>query len=137
MKVIVCAGGSGGHIYPALAIIHKIKEKEPKSGILYIGTTDRMEKDLIPSLGIKYEGIPMKGINRKNIFKNIGVFVCYQKAIKKAQNLIKEFQPDIVIGVGGYITAPVIMAAKKQKCKILIHEQNLIPGISNSVYWKS
>ncbi len=136
MKVIVCAGGSGGHIYPALAIINKINEKEPKSDILYIGTTDRMEKDLIPSLGIKYEGIPMKGINRKNLIKNIGVFVCYQKAIKKAQKIIREFQPDIVIGVGGYITAPVVIAAKRQKCRILIHEQNLIPGISNKLIAK-
>lgn len=136
MKVIVCAGGSGGHIYPALAIINKIKEKEPKTDILYIGTTDRMEKDLIPSLGIKYEGIPMKGINRKSMIKNAGVFICYQKAIKKAYQIIKEFQPDIVIGVGGYITAPVIIAAKKLKRKILIHEQNLIPGISNKLIAK-
>lgn len=136
MKVIVCAGGSGGHIYPALAIINKIKEKEPESDILYIGTTDRMEKDLIPSLGIKYEGIPMKGINRKNIIKNINVFICYQKAIKKASQIIKKFQPDIVIGVGGYITAPVIIASKRLKCKILIHEQNLIPGVSNKLVAK-
>lgn len=136
MKVIVCAGGSGGHIYPALAIINKIKAKEPKSDILYIGTTDRMEKDLIPSLGIKYEGIPMMGMNRKNIVKNVNVFICYQKAIKKAYQIIKEFQPDIVIGVGGYITAPVIIAAKRLRCKILIHEQNLIPGLTNKLIAK-
>lgn len=136
MKVIVCAGGSGGHIYPALAIINKIKEKEPESDILYIGTTDRMEKDLIPSLGIPYEGIMMKGLNRKNLLKNADVFVCFQKAIKKAYQIIKKFQPDIVIGVGGYITAPVVIAAKKLNCKILIHEQNLIPGISNKLIAK-
>ena len=131
MKAIVCAGGTGGHIYPALAIINKIKEKESLSKILYIGTTDRMEKDLIPKLGIDYVGIEMSGIDRKNIFKNINVFFKYKKAIKIAKKTIKEFDPDIVIGVGGYITAPVIIAAHKLKYKTIIHEQNAIPGVSN------
>ncbi len=136
MKAIVCAGGTGGHIYPALAIINKIKEKESLSEILYIGTTDRMEKDLVPKLGIKFIGIEMEGIDRKNIFKNINVFFKYKKAIKKAKEIIKEFNPDIVIGVGGYITAPVIIAAHKLKCKIIIHEQNSIPGVSNKLISK-
>lgn len=133
MKVIVCAGGTGGHIYPAVAIINKIKEKNPSCKILYIGTTDRMEKDIIPKLGIDYKGIEMKGINRKNIFKNIEVLIDYRKAIKKAHSIIKDFQPDIVIGVGGYITAPVISAAHKLKVKTLIHEQNSIPGVTNRI----
>lgn len=136
MKAIVCAGGTGGHIYPALAIINKIKEKESLSEILYIGTTDRMEKDLVPKLGIKFVGIEMEGINRKNILKNISVFFKYQKAIKKAKQIIKEFNPDIVIGVGGYITAPVIIAAHKLKYKTIIHEQNSIPGVSNKLISK-
>ena len=68
MKALIVAGGTGGHIYPALAIINKIKEKEPNSKFLYIGTTDRMEKDIIPKLNIPYVGIPMKGLNRKNVF---------------------------------------------------------------------
>lgn len=136
MKAIVCGGGTGGHIYPALAIINKIKEKESLSEILYIGTTDRMEKDLVPKLGIKFVGIEMEGINRKNILKNISVFFKYQKAIKKAKQIIKEFNPDIVIGVGGYITAPVIIAAHKLKYKTIIHEQNSIPGVSNKLISK-
>ena len=90
MKVVVCAGGTGGHIYPALAIINKIKEKEPLSQILYIGTTDRMEKDLIPKLGIDYVGIEMVGMDRKNLLKNVSVFIKYQKAIQKAKKVIKE-----------------------------------------------
>ncbi len=131
MRAIVCAGGTGGHIYPALAIIHKIQEKEKTSQILYIGTTDRMEKDMIPNLGIAYVGIEMEGINRKNIFKNISVLKKYYKAIAQAKTTIKEFAPDIVIGVGGYITAPVIIAAHKLGYKTIIHEQNSIPGFSN------
>lgn len=136
MKVIVCAGGTGGHIYPALAIINKIKTKDEKSRILYIGTTDRMEKDLIPKLGIDFVGIEMEGMDRKNIFKNIGVFIKYNNAIKKAKTTIKEFNPDIVIGAGGYITAPVLIAANKLGYKTLIHEQNSIPGVSNKLISK-
>ena len=131
MKAIIVAGGTGGHIYPAIAIINKIKEREKDSEFLYIGTTDRMEKDLIPPLGIRFEGIEMTGLNRKNIFSNISVFRKFQKAVKKATSIMKEFNPDIVIGAGGYITAPVLYAAHKLKIPVLIHEQNSIPGVSN------
>ncbi len=136
MKAIICAGGTGGHVFPALAIINKIKEKESLSQILYIGTTDRMEKNLIPKLGIPYEGIEMEGISRKSIFKNISVFIKYKRAIKRAKKIIKEFNPDIVIGVGGYITAPVMIAAHKLKYKTMIHEQNSVPGVSNKLIAK-
>ncbi|MCI8347426.1 MAG: undecaprenyldiphospho-muramoylpentapeptide beta-N-acetylglucosaminyltransferase [Bacilli bacterium] len=136
MKAIICAGGTGGHVFPALAIINKIKEKDSLSRILYIGTTDRMEKDLIPKLGIPYEGIEMEGISRKNIFKNIPIFIKYKKAVKRAKKIIKEFNPDIVIGVGGYITAPVMIAAHKLKYKTMIHEQNSVPGVSNKLIAK-
>ncbi|MBP3841384.1 MAG: undecaprenyldiphospho-muramoylpentapeptide beta-N-acetylglucosaminyltransferase [Bacilli bacterium] len=131
MKVIISAGGTGGHIYPALAIINKIKEKEPNSKFLYIGTTDRMEKDLIPSLGINYVGVEMKGLDRKNPLNNIKIISMYNKAKKKISEEIKKFNPDIVIGVGGYITVPVILSAHKLKYKTVIHEQNSIPGMSN------
>ena len=101
MRAIVVAGGTGGHIYPALAIINKIKEKEPKSEILYIGTTDRMEKDIVPKLGIKFIGIEMMGLNRRNPLKNFTVLKKYSDATKKAKKVIKEFNPDIVIEIGG------------------------------------
>lgn len=131
MRACVVAGGTGGHIYPAIAIINKIKEKEKDSEILYIGTTDRMEKDIIPKLGIPYVGIEMSGLNRKNFFSNFAVMSLFFKAVKKAEVELKKFNPDIVIGVGGYITAPVLYAAHKLKYKVVIHEQNSIPGVSN------
>lgn len=131
MKIIVSAGGTGGHIYPALAIINKIKEKEPNSKILYIGTKDRMESIIIPNKNIPYLGIEMKGLNRKNPFKNISVLKNYYKNIKLLKKEIKEFNPDIVIGVGGYVTSPVIYSAKKLGYRTFIHEQNSIPGLSN------
>ena len=131
MKVIVAAGGTGGHIYPALAIINKIKEKESDSEFLYIGTSDRMEKDIIPNLGIKFIGLEMTGLNRSNPLSNIEVFRKFNNAIKASRKIIKEFKPDVVVGAGGYITAPVLYAAHKEGIPTLIHEQNSIPGVSN------
>ena len=136
MRVIVSAGGTGGHIYPAIAIINKIKEEEPKSEILYIGTSDRMEKDLIPELGIKYEAITISGLKRKLTLKNIKVLYLFLKARQKCKKIISEFDPDIVIGAGGYVTGPVIWAAKKLGKKTFIHEQNSVVGLSNKYLTK-
>lgn len=131
MRVVISAGGTGGHIYPALAIIDKIKELEPNSEFLYIGTHNRMEKDIIPSRGIPFETIEIYGFNRKHIFKNVNTIKCFLKGIKKCKQLMKEFKPDVVIGVGGYVTGPVIYAAKKLGYPTFIHEQNSVPGKAN------
>ena len=131
MRAIIVAGGTGGHIYPAIAIIRKIQEMEKDSEFLYIGTNDRMEKDIIPQLGIKFVGLEMSGLNRKNIFANISVFRKFRKAVKRSLEEIDKFKPDVVVGAGGYITAPVLYAAHKRNIPILIHEQNSIPGMSN------
>ena len=133
MRAIVVAGGTGGHIYPAIAIINKIKEKENNSEILYIGTTDRMEKDIVPKLGIRFVGLEMSGLNRRNLFKNIEVLNKYKRAVEAAKKEIKNFNPDVVIGVGGYITLPVLVAANSLGYKTVIHEQNSIPGLSNKI----
>ena len=131
MRVIISAGGTGGHIYPALAIINKIKKEEPNSKFLYIGTHNRMEKDLIPKLDIPYEGIEVTGLKRKLTLDNIKTISNFLKAKKKCENIINEFHPDVVIGCGGYVTAPVIWAAKKLGKKTFIHEQNSVVGLSN------
>ena len=131
MKVIISAGGTGGHIYPALAIINKIKEMEPNSQFLYIGTHNRMEKDIIPNYNIPFKSLEVFGFSSKNIFKNVKTLNLLIKAEKKCEKIIKEFNPDIVIGVGGYVSAPVIRAAHKLKYPTLIHEQNSIPGKAN------
>ena len=130
MRVIISAGGTGGHIYPALAILNKIKEKEPNSEFLYIGTHNRMEKDIVPSQNIPYESIEIYGLSKK-IFKNIKTIKCIISSYKKCKKIIQTFNPDIVIGVGGYVTSPVIYAAKKLGYKTAIHEQNSFPGKSN------
>lgn len=130
MRVIISAGGTGGHIYPALAIINKIKEKEPDSEFLYIGTHNRMEKDIVPAKGIPFKSIEMYGFSKK-IFRNVKTVKCLFKAFKECKKMIREFNPDIVIGVGGYVTVPVIVSAKKLGYKTFLHEQNSLPGKSN------
>ena len=136
MKVIISAGGTGGHIYPALAIINKIKEHNKDAEFLYIGTTTRMEKDIIPEHNINYVGLDTYGLQRKLSFSNIKTVFKFLGAIKKSKKIINEFKPDIVIGCGGYVTAPVIYAAKKCGCKTLVHEQNSILGLSNKLMMK-
>ncbi|MEG1647754.1 MAG: undecaprenyldiphospho-muramoylpentapeptide beta-N-acetylglucosaminyltransferase [Bacilli bacterium] len=131
MRAIISAGGTGGHIYPALAIINKIKEKEPKSEFLYIGTHNRMEKDIIPKHNIPFETIEIYGFNRKKIFQNFKTISSFIKSYKQCKITIKKFNPDVVIGVGGYVTGPVIYAAHKLGYKTIIHEQNSIPGKCN------
>jgi len=132
MRVIISAGGTGGHIYPAVSIINKIKEYDKNSEFLYIGTTNRMEHEIIPNLGIPYMGIEIIGLS-KNIFKSIKSLKLLLKSSKIVKKKIKEFNPDIVIGVGGYVTFPVIYEAHKLGYKTMIHEQNSIAGKSNKI----
>lgn len=136
MKIIVSAGGSGGHIYPALAIIDKFKEKEKKLEVLYIGTTDRMEKDIIPKHNINYIGIRVRGLDRGFHIKNFKAIIFFIRAIIKVRKIIKEFKPDVVIGVGGYVTGPVVYAAKTMRIKTFIHEQNTMLGLTNKFLFK-
>ena len=136
MHVIITAGGTGGHIYPALAILNKIKEKEPNSEFIYIGTHNRMEKDIVPAAGYQYESIEIYGFSKTMIKRDIKNISLIYKAYKKCLKIMKDFKPDVVIGVGGYVTFPVIMAANKLHIKTFIHEQNSIPGKSNKVLAK-
>ena len=136
MRVVISAGGTGGHIYPALAIINKIKKEEPNSEFIYIGTHNRMEKDLIPTLGIPYEEVEITGFVRKLSLDNFKTLTRFFRARKKCLSIIRDFNPDVVIGTGGYVTAPVIWAAHKLGCKTFIHEQNSVVGLSNKYLTK-
>ncbi len=136
MKVIVSAGGTGGHIYPALAIINKIKEQDKNAQVLYIGTHNRMEKDIVPPYGIPYIPIEIYGLSKTKIFRDIKNIFLIRKNIKKCKELIKDFKPDIVMGIGGYVTYPVLKAAQDLGVPTFIHEQNSIPGKTNKVLAK-
>ena len=136
MRLIVSAGGTGGHIYPALAIINKFKEEDPNLELLYIGTHNRMEKDIIPKNHIKYEELEIYGLNKGQFIRNIKNINYLRKAYQKCLKIMKNFKPDLVIGVGGYVTMPVILAAHTLKIKIVLHEQNSIPGKTNRILSK-
>lgn len=134
MKVIVTAGGTGGHIYPALGVVNKLLT-DKNNEVLYIGTKNRMESEIVPSLGIPYESVEIYGLS-KNILLDIKNVKCIMSAYSKCKKIMKTFKPDYVIGFGGYVSFPVIMAAKKYKIKTAIHEQNMIPGKTNKVLSK-
>ncbi len=129
MKFILTAGGTGGHIYPALSVLNEIK-KDKKNEYLYIGTKDRMENDLIPNMGIPYEGIEAYGLS-KNILRNIKALRCIKNSYKRCLKIMDEFKPDAVIAFGGYVTIPVCLAARKKGIKVFLHEQNMLPGKAN------
>jgi len=131
MKMIISAGGTGGHIYPALAIVKKFQKVDKDFEVLYIGTHNRMENKIVPEHNIPYQSLKIYGFSKSEILrdiKNVGYLI---KSYYKCIEIMKEFKPDIVVGVGGYVTMPVIMAARKLKIKTVIHEQNSIPGKTN------
>lgn len=136
MKVIMTGGGTGGHIYPAIAIAEKIKEKRPEAEILFVGTKKGLEKDLVPQNGYPIKFITVSGFNRKNMLKNVKVVKDLLKGNREAKKIIKEFKPDVVIGTGGYVCGPVVRAAHKMGVKTFIHEQNAFPGMTNKMLEK-
>ena len=135
MKIVVTAGGTMGHINPALAIIEEFKKQEKNLEVLYIGTHNRMEKEVIPKKNIRYEEIEIYGFS-KNVLRDIKNVFCIQKAVHKCEKIFREFKPDVVIGVGGYVTYPVLKAAHNCHIKIFIHEQNSVPGKANKMVAK-
>ena len=136
MRVIMTGGGTGGHIYPAIAIAEEIKEKHSDAEILFVGTERGLESKLIPDNGYNIKFITVTGFNRKNIFKNIKVVKDLMKGDKQSKKILKEFKPNVVIGTGGYVCGPVVRAAKKMGIKCFIHEQNAFPGVTNKLLEK-
>lgn len=130
MRIIVSAGGTGGHIYPALAVIERLKKEVKDLEVLYIGTKKRMESELIPKRGIPYEGLEIYGFS-KNVLKDIKNVFLVSNSYHKCVKIIKDFKPDVVLGFGGYVTYPVIKAAKRLGVKTFLHEQNSIVGKTN------
>ena len=136
MKVIMTGGGTGGHIYPAIAIADKIKRKHPDAEILFVGTEKGMEKDLVPKNGYDIRFITVSGFHRKKLWKNIKTAADLLKGNLQAGKIVNEFKPDLVIGTGGYVCGPVVRAAHKKGIKTYIHEQNAFPGVTNKLLEK-
>ncbi len=130
MKVILACGGTGGHIYPAVAIANTIKAHNPQSQILFVGSSRGIENDIVKKAGYKITHIDMYGLNRKNPFANIKTAYYFLASRKKARNLIESFKPDFVIGTGGYQCYPPLYAAAKAGVPCAVHESNSIPGVA-------
>lgn len=136
MKAIVTGGGTGGHIYPALAIADKIREEFDDAEILYIGTPNSLEEKISGKYGYEFASVEVKGFQRKLSVENLKRVWMANQAIKDAKKIIKEFKPDVVVGTGGYVAGPVVYAAQKCKVLTMIHEQNAYPGITNKLLAK-
>ncbi len=132
-KFIISGGGTGGHIFPAIAIADALKKKSPGSDFLFIGAKDRMEMEKVPKSGYKIEGLWISGLQRELTFKNLSFPFKLISSILKAKRLIRKFRPDVVIGVGGYSSGPVVYAAHRLGIPTLIQEQNSFPGITNKL----
>ncbi len=133
MRVLLSGGGTGGHIYPALALADEIKRRHPECEILYVGTALGLEQKIVPSRGYALKNIQAEGLPRKI---NAELFRSVAKAFKgmgEARKIIKEFKPDLVFGTGGYVCGPVVLSAHLQKVPTFIHEQNAMPGVTNKI----
>ena len=128
MRVIVAAAGTAGHINPGLAIANKIKQEEPNSEIIFIGTTRGLENDLVPRAGYGLKTIEAYGLSKQISIANLKKMWATLMATGKARKIIKEFKPDIIVGAGGYICGPVVWAANKEKIPVILHESNAFPG---------
>ena len=136
LKVIISGGGTGGHIFPALSIADKLKELNPETEILFVGAAGRMEMEKVPAAGYRIEGLPMAGLQRKLTLSNLALPFKVLKSISMAKKLIREFKPDIAIGVGGYASAPLLWAAGRLGVPTLIQEQNGYAGLTNKIVGK-
>jgi UDP-N-acetylglucosamine--N-acetylmuramyl-(pentapeptide) pyrophosphoryl-undecaprenol N-acetylglucosamine transferase len=130
-KVIISGGGTGGHIFPAVAIANKIKEVYPNCEILFVGAEGKMEMEKVPKAGYKIVGLPIRGLQRKLTLSNLMFPFKLISSLWKAKRIIKEFKPDIAIGVGGYASAATLRVASRMSVPTLIQEQNSYPGITN------
>lgn len=131
MRVIISGGGTGGHIFPAIAIADAIRRRYPDSEILFVGADNRMEMTRVPAAGYRIEGLPIAGFNRSNILKNIPILKQLFSSLTKAKKIINQFKPDIAIGVGGYASGPLLKVASAKKIPTLIQEQNSYAGLTN------
>ena len=136
LRVIISGGGTGGHIFPALSIADKLMELNPQTEILFVGAAGRMEMEKVPAAGYRIEGLPMAGLQRKLTLSNLALPFKVLKSISMAKRLIREFKPDIAIGVGGYASAPLLWAAGRLGVPTLIQEQNGYAGLTNKIVGK-
>ncbi len=137
IRVIISGGGTGGHIFPAVAIANALKKIDPGTEILFVGAKGRMEMEKIPAAGYKIIGLDIQGFQRSSILKNVLLPYKLLKSVMKARSIIRDFKPDVAVGVGGYASGPLLYAASQLKIPYLIQEQNSFAGITNKILGKN
>lgn len=130
-RIIISGGGTGGHIFPALAIADALRRLAPGCDILFIGAEGRMEMEKVPAAGYPIQPIRIEGFNRKNLIYNLKVLVLLWKAIRQSRNMLRRFGAQVVVGTGGFVSGPVLWAASQEGIPVVIQEQNSIPGLTN------
>lgn len=136
IRAIISGGGTGGHIFPALSIADKLKELNPETEILFVGAEGRMEMEKVPAAGYEIVGLPVAGLQRKLTLSNFALPFKVLKSVRMAKKLIREFKPDVAVGVGGYASAPLLWAATRCGIPTLIQEQNGFAGLTNKLLGK-
>ena len=136
LRVIISGGGTGGHIFPAVSIANAIKESHPDAKILFVGALGRMEMQRVPAAGYEIKGLPIQGFDRKNLLKNIKVLYKIWKSQRMAKQIIKDFQPQVAVGVGGYASGPTLNMAAAKGIPCLLQEQNSYAGVTNKLLAK-
>lgn len=131
MKIILTGGGTGGHIYPALAIATELKTRLPDIDLLYVGTARGLESKIVPRSGIPFQTVDITGIDRSSMLKSGKTLLKFPGSFLQAREIIKNFKPDIIVGTGGYVSFPVVFSGTFMDVKTIIHEQNAIPGLAN------
>ncbi|WP_211745437.1 undecaprenyldiphospho-muramoylpentapeptide beta-N-acetylglucosaminyltransferase [Paenibacillus sp. Marseille-Q4541] len=131
MRVVLTGGGTGGHIYPAVAVARQLESEDKTAEFLYIGGKKGLESKLVPQENIPFESIEISGFRRKLSFDNVKTILRFLEGVKTSKKLLREFKPDVVVGTGGYVCGPVVYAAAKLGIPCIIHEQNAIPGLTN------
>ena len=135
-RIIISGGGTGGHIFPALSIAGSIKELCPEADILFVGAEGKMEMERVPAAGYRIIGLPVAGLQRKLSLQNLALPGKVAKSIRKAGDIIREFKPDVAVGVGGYASAPLLWSASRKGIPYLIQEQNSYAGLTNKILSK-
>ncbi len=135
-KFIISGGGTGGHIFPAISIANALKRRLPDAEILFVGAQGRMEMQRVPAAGYQIQGLPVSGFDRQNIFRNFKVILNLIKSLIKARRIVRNFRPDVAIGVGGYASGPTLWAASSQGVPTVIQEQNSFAGVTNKILAK-
>ena len=133
MKYLISGGGTGGHIFPAVSIANALKELDPEAEILFIGALGRMEMERVPQAGYKIIGLPVRGFNRAQPWKNVSVLIDLAKSIRQVKSIIRDFQPNVGVGVGGYASGAAMWAAANMGIPILLQEQNGFAGVTNKI----